>query len=210
MEMETRSELARADATGHMRIAVGHACVPGRAERGGDCCVLPVPSDSGIIPVLFLPFILPFPHPPLPPSICQATFSRKGRLPSSAPVQLVNWASLLYTIICSSPPSATSGKSSLVIQFTENQFIESYYPTIENTFTKSVNYKGVDYDCDIIDTAGQVCTRVLHVTRSALTTPYWKGRVFYPQFKACHWDPWFCSRLLGYLEKFPRHDPDRV
>jgi Ras family protein len=56
------------------------------------------------------------------------------------------------------PPSATSGKSSLVIQFTENQFIESYYPTIENTFTKSVSYKGVDYDCDIIDTAGQVCT----------------------------------------------------
>jgi len=42
-----------------------------------------------------------------------------------------------------------------VIQFTENQFIDSYYPTIENTFTKSVNYKGVDYDCDIIDTAGQ-------------------------------------------------------
>jgi small GTP-binding protein len=49
-----------------------------------------------------------------------------------------------------------TGKSSLVIQFTEDQFIESYYPTIENTFTKSVNYKGVDYDCDIIDTAGQV------------------------------------------------------
>jgi len=62
------------------------------------------------------------------------------------------------------PLSTTSGKSSLVIQFTENQFIESYYPTIENTFTKSVNYKGVDYDCDIIDTAGQVSTRVLHVT----------------------------------------------
>ncbi|KAI0307143.1 small GTPase superfamily [Multifurca ochricompacta] len=51
--------------------------------------------------------------------------------------------------------SRSVGKSSLVIQFTENQFIESYYPTIENTFSKSVNYKGVDYDCDIIDTAGQ-------------------------------------------------------
>ena len=108
------------------------------------------------------------------------------------------------------PPSAPSGKSSLLIQFTENQFIESYYPTIENTFTKSVNYKGVDYDCDIIDTAGQVSTRVLHVTLSILTTTHWKGRVFYPQFKACHWYPWFCSRLLGHLEKFLRHDPDRV
>ncbi|KAH9965906.1 small GTPase superfamily [Russula dissimulans] len=51
--------------------------------------------------------------------------------------------------------SRSVGKSSLVMQFTENQFIESYYPTIENTSTKSVSYKGVDYDCDIIDTAGQ-------------------------------------------------------
>jgi len=48
------------------------------------------------------------------------------------------------------------GKSSLVIQFIENHFVESYYPTIESTFAKSVNYKGVEYDCDIIDTAGQV------------------------------------------------------
>jgi Ras family protein len=49
-----------------------------------------------------------------------------------------------------------SGKSSLVIQFIENHFVESYYPTIEATFQKSVNYNGVEYDCDIIDTAGQV------------------------------------------------------
>lgn len=61
---------------------------------------------------------------------------------------------MLSTIIISS----ATGKSSLVVQFTENQFIDSYYPTIENTFTKSVNYKGVDYECDIIDTAGQVRT----------------------------------------------------
>ena len=51
------------------------------------------------------------------------------------------------------------GKSSLVIQFTENHFVESYYPTIESVFNKTVNYKGVDYDCDIIDTAGQVRIR---------------------------------------------------
>ncbi|KAF8484744.1 small GTPase superfamily [Russula ochroleuca] len=55
--------------------------------------------------------------------------------------------------------SRSVGKSSLVIQFTENQFIESYYPTIENSFTKSISYKGVDYDCEIMDTAGQVCIR---------------------------------------------------
>ncbi|KAI0921661.1 hypothetical protein AcV5_000806 [Taiwanofungus camphoratus] len=51
--------------------------------------------------------------------------------------------------------SRSVGKSSLVIQFIENHFVESYYPTIESTFTKSINYKGVEYDCDIIDTAGQ-------------------------------------------------------
>lgn len=52
--------------------------------------------------------------------------------------------------------SLLPGKSSLVIQFIENHFIESYYPTIENTFAKSIKYKGVEYDCEILDTAGQV------------------------------------------------------
>ncbi|TFY75392.1 hypothetical protein EWM64_g8621 [Hericium alpestre] len=51
--------------------------------------------------------------------------------------------------------SRSVGKSSLVMQFIEGHFMESYYPTIENTFSKSVNYHGVEYDCDIIDTAGQ-------------------------------------------------------
>ncbi|KAI0053588.1 hypothetical protein FA95DRAFT_459561 [Auriscalpium vulgare] len=51
--------------------------------------------------------------------------------------------------------SRSVGKSSLVVQYIENHFVESYYPTIENTFSKSVNYKGIEYDCDIIDTAGQ-------------------------------------------------------
>jgi len=51
--------------------------------------------------------------------------------------------------------SRSVGKSSLVLQYIENHFVESYYPTIEATFNKSINYKGVDYECDIIDTAGQ-------------------------------------------------------
>lgn len=38
----------------------------------------------------------------------------------------------------------------------ENVFVDSYYPTIEATFTKSIKHKGKAYDCDIIDTAGQV------------------------------------------------------
>jgi len=51
--------------------------------------------------------------------------------------------------------SRSVGKSSLVIQFIENHFVEPYFPTIESTFSKGVVYKGVEYDCDIIDTAGQ-------------------------------------------------------
>lgn len=51
--------------------------------------------------------------------------------------------------------SRSVGKSSLVIQFIDNQFVESYYPTIESTFAKSVKYKGAEYDCEVIDTAGQ-------------------------------------------------------
>jgi len=51
--------------------------------------------------------------------------------------------------------SRAVGKSSLTIQFVENHFVDTYYPTIENTFTKNVKYKGQDYTVEIIDTAGQ-------------------------------------------------------
>jgi Ras family protein len=51
--------------------------------------------------------------------------------------------------------SRSVGKSSLIIQFTENIFTDAYYPTIENTFSKTLKYNGVEYECDIIDTAGQ-------------------------------------------------------
>ncbi|KII94825.1 hypothetical protein PLICRDRAFT_169544 [Plicaturopsis crispa FD-325 SS-3] len=51
--------------------------------------------------------------------------------------------------------SRSVGKSSLVIKFIDGNFVDSYYPTIEATFNKGVDYKGVEYDCDIIDTAGQ-------------------------------------------------------
>ena len=44
----------------------------------------------------------------------------------------------------------------MVIKFIDNNFVESYYPTIESTFSKSINHKGTEYECDIIDTAGQV------------------------------------------------------
>ncbi|EAU84750.1 rheb small monomeric GTPase RhbA [Coprinopsis cinerea okayama7 len=51
--------------------------------------------------------------------------------------------------------SRSVGKSSLVLQFIDSHFVESYYPTIENTFSKKVCHQGVEFQCDIIDTAGQ-------------------------------------------------------
>ncbi|XP_063306882.1 GTP-binding protein Rheb [Pelobates fuscus] len=47
------------------------------------------------------------------------------------------------------------GKSSLTIQFVEGQFIDSYDPTIENTFTKLLSVNGQDYQLQLVDTAGQ-------------------------------------------------------
>ncbi|KAK3765432.1 hypothetical protein RRG08_066979 [Elysia crispata] len=47
------------------------------------------------------------------------------------------------------------GKSSLIIQFVEKQFVDSYDPTIENTFTTQVRVNGQDYLLHSVDTAGQ-------------------------------------------------------
>lgn len=49
-----------------------------------------------------------------------------------------------------------SGKSSLTVQFVDGHFVESYYPTIENTFSKTLKVKGQEYATEIVDTAGQV------------------------------------------------------
>ncbi|KAI9757870.1 MAG: GTP-binding protein [Chaenotheca gracillima] len=51
--------------------------------------------------------------------------------------------------------SRSVGKSSLTVQFVDGHFVESYYPTIENTFSKPISYKGQDFATEIIDTAGQ-------------------------------------------------------
>ena len=55
-------------------------------------------------------------------------------------------------------PSAEqqSGKSSICVQFVDNHFAEGYNPTIENTFHKVLKRRGVEYNVEIIDTAGQV------------------------------------------------------
>ncbi|XP_049888880.1 GTP-binding protein Rheb isoform X1 [Epinephelus moara] len=50
---------------------------------------------------------------------------------------------------------APPGKSSLTIQFVEGQFVDSYDPTIENTFTKMITINGQEYHLQLVDTAGQ-------------------------------------------------------
>ncbi|KAF1811967.1 rheb small monomeric GTPase RhbA [Eremomyces bilateralis CBS 781.70] len=51
--------------------------------------------------------------------------------------------------------SRSVGKSSLTVQFVDGHFVESYYPTIENTFSKVIRVKSQDYETEIVDTAGQ-------------------------------------------------------
>ncbi|KZF22378.1 rheb small monomeric GTPase-like protein RhbA [Xylona heveae TC161] len=51
--------------------------------------------------------------------------------------------------------SRSVGKSSLTVQFVDGHFVESYYPTIENTFSRVITYNRQDYATEIIDTAGQ-------------------------------------------------------
>jgi len=51
--------------------------------------------------------------------------------------------------------SRSVGKSSLTVQYCEGHFVESYYPTIENTFSHEIVYKNQTYLTEIIDTAGQ-------------------------------------------------------
>ncbi|GLI76768.1 GTP-binding protein [Penicillium ochrochloron] len=51
--------------------------------------------------------------------------------------------------------SRSVGKSSLTVRFVEQHFVESYYPTIENTFSRIIKHNGQDYATEIVDTAGQ-------------------------------------------------------
>jgi GTPase SAR1 family protein len=54
----------------------------------------------------------------------------------------------------------------------DGHFVESYYPTIENTFSKNIKYKGQEYTTEIIDTAGQVreTFQLPHLTTSHAIT----------------------------------------
>lgn len=51
--------------------------------------------------------------------------------------------------------SRSVGKSSMTVRYVEDHFVESYYPTIENQFSKTITYKNQEYEVEILDTAGQ-------------------------------------------------------
>ncbi|KAL8745675.1 MAG: hypothetical protein Q9190_002215 [Brigantiaea leucoxantha] len=51
--------------------------------------------------------------------------------------------------------SRAVGKSSLTVQFVDGHFVESYYPTIENTFSRTIKVHGQEFATEIVDTAGQ-------------------------------------------------------
>ena len=76
-----------------------------------------------------------------------------SRSVGSSPFLLAETQILGVPVLCA---YCCLGKSSLTVQYVENHFVESYYPTIENTFSKTIKYKGQEYTTEIIDTAGQV------------------------------------------------------
>lgn len=47
------------------------------------------------------------------------------------------------------------GKSTLVVQYVDSYFVESYYPTIQNQFNKQIKFRNQTYEVEILDTAGQ-------------------------------------------------------
>ena len=65
--------------------------------------------------------------------------------------------------LCSKDIHCVVGKTSLTQQFiSPPTYNESYFPTIEATSHKLVTFDGVDYECEIIDSAGQVSLSKLY------------------------------------------------
>ena len=64
--------------------------------------------------------------------------------------------SLLFPLF-NSTKAHIIGKTSLAKQYIQPPtYVEGYFPTIEQTEHKQIPFDGINYDCEIIDTAGQV------------------------------------------------------
>lgn len=82
----------------------------------------------------------------------------------------------------------------MTVQFVDGHFVDSYYPTIENTFSKMIKYKNQDYATEIIDTAGQV-HEVFFSPRVATPSPAPHPTPALPCSHVC--------RQHGQVEKMP-------
>ena len=53
--------------------------------------------------------------------------------------------------------SGSVGKSAIAARYVKNQWLGRYDPTIEETFSKSIEVDGTPVQLEIYDTAGTVC-----------------------------------------------------
>ncbi|KAJ2993929.1 hypothetical protein NUW58_g1695 [Xylaria curta] len=94
---------------------------------------------------VFLSHRIPFLFPPL----------KSSNLPAQSPAANISSHTTIPQLLTVRNAVRHAGKSSLAVQFVDGHFVESYYPTIENTFSKVIRFKGQDYTTEIVDTAGQ-------------------------------------------------------
>lgn len=91
------------------------------------------------------------------------------------------------------------GKSSLTVRFVEHHFVESYYPTIENTFSRIIKYNGQDYATEIVDTAGQVSFSPPTARDFTVADSLPTGRVQHLELEALHRYSWIYHCVLGHI-----------
>ena len=92
----------------------------------------------------------------------------------------------------------------MTVQFVDGHFVDSYYPTIENTFSKIIRYKSQDFATEIIDTAGQVRASVIRVScpppSFATAVPHLRNVCASPTFRhslSRNVRVGFCAIVLG-------------
>ncbi|BEJ03325.1 hypothetical protein CcaverHIS641_0105000 [Cutaneotrichosporon cavernicola] len=84
---------------------------------------------------------------------CELVQQRQASQSPTRNLEMAN-APLKRKIVILGSPSV--GKTSITQQYvTPPTYNDQYYPTIESTSNKIVVHKGVQYDCEIVDTAGQ-------------------------------------------------------
>lgn len=79
----------------------------------------------------------------------------------------------------------------MTVQFVDGHFVDSYYPTIENTFSKMIKWKNQDFATEIIDTAGQVREELLCPRSRKSSTPHLSSEQRATATVAAARDLWF-------------------